>query len=443
MGDLLALRGKLHVDTDHPKAAETTLEGFLTQLFDFTKIPENEISILQNLAILPSVDIPQEDLEDFLQITGNERVAFINHIHELAERGCLIRTESKEGKPVFRCHQIVQVFVRRHKKYKPTVEVCKRCIETFIWKLKIEPEDNSLQKAVWVPYGVEILEGLEGEDAGLATLANNLAVVYQNLGDLPKALEYSKKALVIYEKILASDHPLLANSYANIALIYQDLGDLSKALEYSRKALGIYESVLASDHPYLATSYSNIATIYQDLGDLPKALAYSRKALVIRESVLASGHPDLASAYYNLAWIYQEMGDLPKALGDSMKALGIYQAVFASDHPSLANSYNNIGLIYQEMGDLPKALEYEQKALAIYEKVLVKDHPGLANSYNNNAVIHFDIGEFDVAKKYIEKAIDIWGQIFPNGHPILEKARKWRELIEKRLLEKKRRLVVN
>ena len=251
VNDLLSLQSKIHVQTDHPEVAQAALVDFLTKLFDFTGVPENEIYILQNLAVLPSVDIPQEDIKDFLHIPQEGREDFINQTHELADRGWLIRTESKKGTPVFRCHQMVQKFLRRHAKYRPTVEVCGKVVETFAGRLNVEPVENPLDKAVWVSYGVEILESLEGEDEEVATLANNLALRYQALGDLSKALKYNQKALGICESVLASDHPSLANSYNNIAAIYFDMTEYGSAKVYIEKTVGIYERIFPGGHPNL------------------------------------------------------------------------------------------------------------------------------------------------------------------------------------------------
>ena len=57
---------------------------------------------------------------------------------------------------------------------------------------------------------------------------------------------------------------LLASSYSIISLIYRDLFNLKKALEFQLKANEISEKVLDAGHSDLATSYNNLSLIYRD-----------------------------------------------------------------------------------------------------------------------------------------------------------------------------------
>ncbi len=56
------------------------------------------------------------------------------------------------------------------------------------------------------------------------------------MGDLQVALYYKMKSLSIEEKVLPENHPQLASSYNNLALIYQDMGELEKARKYELQA---------------------------------------------------------------------------------------------------------------------------------------------------------------------------------------------------------------
>ncbi len=50
------------------------------------------------------------------------------------------------------------------------------------------------------------------------------------MGDYSTALSYYVKTLEIEQKLLPSDHFLLAITYNNIAAVYQSVGDYSTAL---------------------------------------------------------------------------------------------------------------------------------------------------------------------------------------------------------------------
>ena len=154
----------------------------------------------------------------------------------------------------------------------------------------------------------------EQRDLDMASSFVNMAKTFLEKGEYSSALNYSLKALLIYETLLGTEHPDTATSYNNIAVVYRSLGEHDKALEYNKKAIGIREKVLGTEHPDTATSYNNIAVVYSDLGDYNKALEYFKKAIDIREKVLGTEHPDTASSYNNIAVAYCALGDYNKAL---------------------------------------------------------------------------------------------------------------------------------
>ena len=62
-------------------------------------------------------------------------------------------------------------------------------------------------------------------------------------------LEYYQKALRISEEVPGLDHPSTAAICNNLAGIYEIMGDDAKALEYYQIALNVLEASLGSEHP--------------------------------------------------------------------------------------------------------------------------------------------------------------------------------------------------
>ena len=87
----------------------------------------------------------------------------------------------------------------------------------------------------------------------------------------------------------------VATNYKNLALIYQDIGDLEQAKEYQQRALNIRLDKLGPEHVDVATNYNNLADIYQDLGDLEQAKEYQQRALKIALDKLGPKHVDVAT----------------------------------------------------------------------------------------------------------------------------------------------------
>ena len=57
----------------------------------------------------------------------------------------------------------------------------------------------------------------------------------------------------------------MARDYTNIGIVYYNMGDYHKALEYHNKAREIDESL--NDKVGMAKDYSNIGIVYYDLGE--------------------------------------------------------------------------------------------------------------------------------------------------------------------------------
>jgi tetratricopeptide (TPR) repeat protein len=284
----------------------------------------------------------------------------------------------------------------------------------FIYKLF---RDDSLTLECLIKSLVIWERVLGTEHPDTAASYNNIGCTYNSMGDYPKALEYHLKALAIRERVFGTEHPETAVSYINIGDTYDSMGNYPKALEFYLKTLAIHERVLGTDHPDTATSYNNIGITYRSMGNYPKTLEYFLKALAICESVLGTGHPDTATSYNNIGVTYYSMGNYPKALEFYQKVLAIRERVLGSEHPSTATSYNNIGLTYNSMGNNPKAVEYFQKALAISEHVLGTEHRETATFYNNIGLTYYSMRDYPKALEYFLKALAIRERVLGTDHP--------------------------
>ena len=75
------------------------------------------------------------------------------------------------------------------------------------------------------------------------------------------------KADLIHKKIFDEDHAHVATSYNNLAEVYNSLGEYNQAKELHEKALMIHKKIFDEDHADVATSYNNLASVYYSLGE--------------------------------------------------------------------------------------------------------------------------------------------------------------------------------
>lgn len=305
---------------------------------------------------------------------------------------------------------------------------------------------------------MEISKSQLGEEHIFTALVyNDIAVVYENLGEYEKALEYYEKAITLKELKLSKDHLSIAITYDNVAGVRRAMGEKDKALDYCERAMGIIGS--KSDPLLLAKTYNNIALLYGDLGSYGEALDYIFNAIQIRENVLGKDHIDtvitygntagiyaakgernhaikyyervlskmiqlvdteheyVASTYDNLAWVHYSDGALDKALFFYTKALKIKQKNLGPEHLDLVVSYDNIAWVSYDKREYEKTLDLFLKSLRIRKNVLGETHLDTIQSYNNIAGVYYCLEDFDNALRYYKQALSKMEKL-PNKRPL-------------------------
>ena len=277
-----------------------------------------------------------------------------------------------------------------------TPEEIKVAIETLenLWRTS----QNQEAKA----FAYELLENpaIQEDPESLTRVYNSLGLVYFNLSDLPKALEYSSKALQINEEI--GNKKGIAANLGNLGNIYNKLSDNPKALECYSKALHISEEI--GNKAGIAAALANIGLVYSNLSDYPKALEYYSKALLINEEI--GNKVGIAVNFGNSGLVYIYLSDFPKALEYYTKSLLINEEIV--NKVGIASNLGNIGLVYHNLSDYPKALEYYSKALHINEEIGNKD--GIAKNLGNIGLVYYKLFEYSNVFENYSKALEYFSK---------------------------------
>lgn len=246
---------------------------------------------------------------------------------------------------------------------------------------------------------------------------NDLATLYQIMGDYPQAEPLFQRSLKICELVFGPEHPNTATSLNNLARLHVAMSDYAKAEPLYRRSVQINETALGPEHPNTATSLNNLATLYFKLSDYPKAEPLFQRNLKIREKVLGPEHPLTAASVNNLALLYETMGDYAKAEPLYQRSLKVNAKVLGRQHPDTATSLNNLGLIYVKLGEFSKAEPLLQEGLAICEKTLGEDHPDTATSLNNLAVLYRNTASNSKAEPLLQRCLKISERLQGTNHP--------------------------
>ncbi|MDO5768752.1 MAG: tetratricopeptide repeat protein [Psychrobacter sp.] len=275
-----------------------------------------------------------------------------------------------------------------------------------------------------------------------AMILNNLAMVYDALGDSPKAITYFEKVLAMP---VINDHQIdTANILTNLSLSHMNLGQDDKAEPYLNKALAIMKDI-APNHPQVVTIYNYLGSIYINREDWQAALDslqaserlskvaygrhyftgvvdkaniaaaymglndYDRAEQYLKEALTLSQQPDYiedsnTAMLYSMLAIIDQSNDKPdEALKYYQEALRVNQKFFGEHHQLVASSYNDIAIFYYNQDDLPQSLAYLKKAEASISKAKTVDPFYLASIYEGFQNVYEALGDKAMAKRYADK----------------------------------------
>ena len=186
----------------------------------------------------------------------------------------------------------------------------------------------------------------------------------------------------------AAQDPL---SLSNLGIVFQNAGDLPRALDYHTRALALYTERMQD--PAFARSrsdqvydiYVNRGTTHQRLGKNDQALADFTRAAQLR--------PQRYEAHFLI-------GELQVAQRNYREAIVAYEACFARN-PTLPDGWVNLSFAYMELGRRPEALSTFDRALKL---------PNLTSRamlLNNRGFCHLELGHRDQARADLESAIAV------------------------------------
>jgi tetratricopeptide (TPR) repeat protein len=250
-----------------------------------------------------------------------------------------------------------------------------------------------------------------------ANSLNNLAELYEAMGDYGKAEPLCRQALAINKEALGDKHPNYATSLNNLAELYHAMGDYAKAEPLHRQALATRKEALGERHPHYAASLNNLAELYRAMGDYAQAEPLLRQASVIWKEALGDRHPDYAASLGNLAGLYESMGDYGKAEPLYRQAQAITKEALGDKHPDYARILNNLAALYHAMGDYAKAVPLYRQALATTKEALGERHPNYATALNNLAELYREMGDYGKAEPLLRQALATTKEGLGDKHP--------------------------
>ena len=210
-------------------------------------------------------------------------------------------------------------------------------------------EQSNYSKAL--EYHLKALRLYEKSDdeLRLSRVYNNIGIVYKTRKEEFKALEYFLKAKELQEKI---EDRTIGITTTNIANIYFDQKNYPKAIEFYDKAEQYFKKY--PNPRGEGELYNNLGLYHKENSEPQKAVESWGKA---KEKFNAIGDKfGISDTYYFLGEFYFEQNNLDKSLENTQKAKELAKEIKTLE--MLVLSENLLSKIYEQKGDLNKSLQH-------------------------------------------------------------------------------------
>ena len=216
-------------------------------------------------------------------------------------------------------------------------------------------------------------------------------------GDFAKARSTFERSRAIYEAI--GDQAGLADVITNIAIMHSFMGEKDQALALYEEGLAMH--LEQQDSVSIANDLNSIGTIHMMRGDHLRAVDHFAHSLAIQRRL--GNERGTATTLINIGEVYMAQGDCIKALEQYAQAERL-AAKLKDDH-QLAKALLETGTCHQELGDVAKAMEHYTRSLEL--RTALDDQHGISTALNKIADVHRIRGEHELAVSTFERSAAI------------------------------------
>ncbi len=204
-----------------------------------------------------------------------------------------------------------------------------------------------------------------GTKKDIAHANNGLAIFYNDIGQIDKAIDAYKLSLSQSEEI--DDTMGRANVHANLGMLYLDQGNYELA-EYHILKQGQLDTLMRSQWG-LGFYHDFMGSLKKKQGRYAEALRWKKSSLAIRENL--PSHYNIAETRSGLASLYNLTGNYDLAIFNAHKILD-----FKEEHQSLSqqmSAYNLLAEAYEGKKDFRAAVEYQKKFKEMSDSIYNRD----------------------------------------------------------------------
>jgi CHAT domain-containing protein/Tfp pilus assembly protein PilF len=236
---------------------------------------------------------------------------------------------------------------------------------------------------------------------GEGNALGNLGIVYRNLGQYERAINFYEQRLVIAREI--GDRRGEGDTLGNLGVAYWSLGQYERAIDFYEQSLAIAREF--GNRQGEANALGNLGIAYLDLGQYERAInSYEQRLVIDREIDDRRGE---GIALGNLGHAYWSLGQYERAIDFFEQSLAIAREI--GDIAGEGATLNNLGGSYLELGQYARAVDFFEQSLAIARETGDRRREGgalgnLGNAYSN-------LGQYERAIEFYEQHMAVAREI--------------------------------
>jgi len=199
------------------------------------------------------------------------------------------------------------------------------------------------------------------DEAGIAGLSHNLAVMYQNRGELAEARRLYGESLETSKRL--GDHGLVAITLHQLGWLARQQGEVEEARRLYNESLEIEKGL--DNQRGVAFTLHNLAVLAADQGEVEEARRLFGESLEIKKRLGNQAY--VATTLHSLAILAEGEGGLGEARRLYNESLEITNRL--GDKGNLALIFYNLGGLEEKEGNKAEAARLFRESLSIFERL--------------------------------------------------------------------------
>lgn len=236
---------------------------------------------------------------------------------------------------------------------------------------------------------------------------NNLAIVFDEMGDLDQAIKLYSVVDNLKKELTGEYSVSRADTLNNLGIVLCKNKRYDKAIIVLKLAFTLREQKLGLNHVDTILCQYNLANAYEMQGDITMAIKTNIAAFNRANAKDRFPIEDMADIAYTLAREYGVIGNYKKMLAGYLQTLDLMQKSRGERNLNYFQTLGNLAQTYEKMEEWDSALLYYDKALKIWEKILDKKHLDYVFYLNRMAGVYVEKKDYMQSKVLHQKALKI------------------------------------